>query len=280
MYKMKYTFLNSFATLIGLLVLMGCEDVATNVKMPPAEKKIVVQCFISADDEIIKAMVTWSKPVLGTTVNAEPEVIMDAKVVIDGGGKKETMKWDAVLKLYQLDSSFFNIEAGKAYTLSVTLPNGKNVSASCAVPASKNTSLSLTRRDTVPKDFGSLEITCTFNYMDHDGLHTNYYRLAGQAIYSNPGDGPSVNGDFKKDTELISSNTYKVMYSENSFNKPEKVKAWIINCDLNYFEYHKTLQGAQYNMGLFSEPSIVYSNVNGGLGCFGAYSSFEIEVDL
>ncbi len=280
MYKMKYTFLNSFATLIGLLVLIGCEDVATNVKMPPAEKKIVVQCFISADDEIIKAIVTWSKPVLGTTVNAEPEVIMDAKVEIDGGGNKETLKWDATSKLYQLDSSFFNIEAGKAYTLTVTLPNGKNVSASCVVPASKNTSLALTHRDTLLSDFGGLEITCTFNYKDHDGLNTNYYRLEGHAIYPNPWDDHSVNGDFKKDTELKASNTYKVMYYEDNFDKPEKVKAWIINCDLNYFEYHKTLQGAQYNLGLFSEPSIVYSNVNGGLGCFGAYCSFEIEVNL
>ncbi len=277
---MNFKIKNVLAVMFGMLMLSGCEDVATNVKMPAAEKKIVVQCFISADDEQINAMVTWSKPVLGTTVNAEPDVIMDAKVEIEGGGNKATLIWDASSKLYQLDSSFFKIEAGKTYNLSVTLPIGKNVSATCTVPSSKNTSLSLSRRDTVPNDFGGFEITLTFNYMDHDGLNTNFYRLEGHAIYSNPWDDPYVNGEFKKDTELKSSNTYKVMYYDDSFDKPEKVKAWIINCDLNYFEYHKTLQGAQNNMGLFSEPSIVYSNIKGGLGCFGAYSSFETEVAL
>jgi hypothetical protein len=46
----------------------------------------------------------------------------------------------------------------------------------------------------------------------------------------------------------------------------------VYNADVNYFKYHRSLQQRLDTENPFTEPSIIYTNIKGGLGCFGAYN--------
>lgn len=276
---MKKALISIVPILAVLLILTACEDVATNVKMPPAQKKIVVQCFISPDDDTVKAMVTWSKPIIGTSVSADPEFIKNANVVLSDGIKTAALLWNGSDELYETQSGAFKIEAGKKYSLVVSLPDGRNVKANCEVPLNKNKTLVFTKADTIHSDWGN-ETNCKFKYSDNEATVKNYFRIDGKPVLDNPYQDYYVSGEFKEDTDLKSENIFEFIFYNDQSQPIEKVKAWLINCDYNYFQYHKTLQGAQNNFGVFTEPSIVYSNIEGGLGCFGAYNSYELEVDL
>jgi len=265
--------------IIALTVFSGCEDVAKNVKLPPVEKKIVVQCFISPDDDFINALVSWSKPVVGSSLDDEPEYIITAKVEISDGTNTGIMLWDESMELYVLPGSSFPIEAGKKYFLTVSLPDGKKVTSTCQVPLTQNKTFVLSKIDSLEEDtWGTTLITCTFKYKDHEPSVKNYYRVDGSPkLYDFD---EELGGEFKEDSEFQTDYLFKLSFYESAVQFSRKANAWIINGDYNYYMYHKTLQGAQRNFGLFSEPSIVYSNIEGGIGCFGAYNSYGVEVDL
>ena len=266
---------NSVIAVIALVIFSGCEDYATKVDMPKVEKKIVVQSFISPDDATVSALLTWSKPIIGTKDWEEMEVILNATVIISDGVKSEILIWNLSEQLYEISTSVFPIEAGKKYYLTVSTPDGKQVRSSCEVPSSKNTTLVFNKNDT---SIVEQLITVSFRYRDHEPGKSNYFRLMGKndLDYSDfYGD-----GEYKADSDLDDDNIFKFSFYFYGSNNPEKAKAWLINCDYNYFQYHKTLQAAEYNYGIFTEPSLIYSNVEGGLGCFGAYNSYEIETDL
>lgn len=48
------------------------------------------------------------------------------------------------------------------------------------------------------------------------------------------------------------------------------------NTEKSYYDYHKSLDLADQSDNPFSEPSLVYNNINGGLGCFAAYNNKQI----
>ncbi len=258
-------------SIIGLFT--GCEDYATKVDMPHVEKKIVVQSFISPDDTVVSALITWSKPIIGTKDWEDIELILNATVIISDGTKTEQLLWNDKNELYEIRASVFPIIAGKKYFLTVSVPDGNNVKSVCEVPFTKNTSLTLSRIDTNMVDY---DVNVSFRYKDHEPGRNNYYRLIGK----NDNNYQSFRGDgeYRIDSELDDNNIFKFSFYFGS--NSQKVKAWILNCDYNYFQYHKTLIAAENNYGIFSEPSLIFSNVEGGLGCFGAYNSYEVEVDL
>lgn len=46
----------------------------------------------------------------------------------------------------------------------------------------------------------------------------------------------------------------------------------VSNSDENYYKYHRSLETSG-NDNPFTEPSLVYTNINNGLGCFAAYNT-------
>lgn len=271
--------LNQIASLaIILLILSGCENNEKTVNVSPAEKKVVVQCFISPDDDTIAGLVTWSKPVIGTLEFEDPEIIINALVKISDGTKTAILLWNDAHKLFEIDSATFPIRAGKKYFLTVSTQEGKNVSAECEVPLTQNTTLVWNKVDSALSYQRQLTI-CSFKYRDHEPSVKNYFRLEGKSELAASYLNDHVIGSFKQDSELGQDNVFKFSFY-NDYYHMSKAKGWLINCDYHYFMYHKTLQSAQNNYNIFAEPTIVYTNIEGGLGCFGAYNSFESEVAL
>lgn len=50
----------------------------------------------------------------------------------------------------------------------------------------------------------------------------------------------------------------------------------VYNTDEHYFKYHRSVQTRGDSDNPFVEPSLIYTNIEGGLGCFGSYNSGQL----
>jgi len=52
----------------------------------------------------------------------------------------------------------------------------------------------------------------------------------------------------------------------------------LLNVDVHYYKYHKSLSSNNED-NPFAEPTLIYTNINGGLGVFAAYNKTMVTKD-
>jgi hypothetical protein len=289
---------------LSLVALFSsCERDAKNVDIPNIESKLVVQCFIAPQNPKIEAFVSFSSPIFGKA--RREDWITDATVEITDGTtlKKLILDNSGRTPKYQLDSSEFKIVAGKTYTLFVSTPDGRTVNAKCTVPFPIDGSSLTFNWDTIVKtnqNIGAIERTVRLNMKWRDTDPARNFFRAGANVLVYAEDRPNdifrermsnnsfsdLQTDEGKDGGVLERNSLERIVTEQiggsvgrfSF-KPKGIEIYIVNCGENYYKYHKT---AENNNGEdpFSEPTLVYSNIIGGLGCFGASNQFIKSIEF
>ncbi|GAB3913215.1 hypothetical protein GCM10028803_57070 [Larkinella knui] len=295
-----------------LLVLTACESLVNEVdpdKLPKVDKKIVVQCYISPQDTLLKATVSLSKAVLGTNDNT---YFADYKVTLSEGNRSIELKFNQALFAFVADPGQFPIETGKTYRLRVQ-GQQQSVEAVCTVPPPVTlTSIKLdsVRRSDGPSGSPPWEYYIRASWQDPAGA-VNFYRLAGDYEFlqvttnSSPGRPPTQNSQwnlnqigFQNNNSLISdqgqdgqvltsqrgyiyissyaysSSSGGSVYTYSSVAKrPITISVYLLHVDPAYYSYHHALelQNAIEN-NPFAEPVLIPGNIQGGLGCFGAYN--------
>ncbi|WP_353721012.1 DUF4249 domain-containing protein [Dyadobacter sp. 676] len=293
-----------------LVALTSCETLVSDIpasRLPKATSKLVVHSFISPQNDRINVAVTESVPLFSDTDTKE-DVIKTAMVRISDGSNEIILPFDPNSQLYSIDQSRFPIVASKTYSLHVSDGN-RDVRATCTVPRNApviksyiidtTTNSLFTRRDT------SLTLKMTWQDIPND---TNYYRVRAVAEVEYDVPDPGVKGkrirnrfdfswdetsgrsewqsDRNLDGSLFSSPTGKVfmptfspIQTQDTAPKPfyskcrlVSVTMMVYNSDVNYFKYHRSLQQRIDTENPFTEPSVIYNNIEGGLGCFGAYN--------
>ncbi|GAB3265297.1 hypothetical protein GCM10027347_32920 [Larkinella harenae] len=308
--------------LVGFLVsLTACDSLINDVdpdRLPSTEGKLVVQCYLSPQDTLLRAAISLSRPVLGTG-NAAPWNLDDWKVVLSEGNRSIELKYDPLLYTFIADPRQFPIEAGKTYQLRVQAGT-QSVTASCTVP--KPISIASARLDSSREQtpFNNNQpwiYDVRLTWQDPVGQE-NYYRVAGEVstnqwvtLTTFTPNGPLRDtiqrylplqsliffgnteqhiSDRNRDGQVITSpkgtipnyltysyvdTTSKMSYSGNApiTKRPVAVTVMLLHVDRHYYEYHRTLQQQNDIDGNpFAEPVLISTNIEGGLGCFGAYN--------
>jgi hypothetical protein len=83
---MKTIIKTSIAGILFLLTV-ACEKIVTNVDLPDYEAKLVVQCFLSPENENIEVFVSESVPIFSTTQPGSTNSIINATVRLEGPGR-------------------------------------------------------------------------------------------------------------------------------------------------------------------------------------------------
>lgn len=291
--------------------LVSCETLVTNIpesRLPKTESKLVVHSFLSPQNPKISVSVSESIPLFSNSTAGE-DAIKNALVKISDGTYEVILPFDIKNQVYSIDQSKFPIEASKTYSLFVS--DGKReITARCTVPRNTPVIKSYVLDTVVASNpaFGQdTAITLKMNWQDIPA-DTNYYRVRASAEveYSIPDPMPQekrirnyfnfawdntlgrneFQSDRNIDGSLFSSPQGKVTMPNftpaqpgNTATVPFYPKSHIIsvtmmvyNTDIHYFKYHRSLQLRMDTDNPFSEPTMIYSNVQGGLGCFGAYT--------
>lgn len=283
--------------------------------LPQVESKLVVQCFISPQAARINVVVTESIPLFAEP-DLKGGVIPNAIVELSDGSREIVIPFDTTNQLYSIEKSALAILPGKTYFLSVTsgvrsVNASCTVPATAVVPKSyeidTSYSGSMSARDT--------SLTVKFTWKDIAG-QINYYRVRASLDleYSVPEE--LTSGQFKEKRirnrfnfnwdDEIGRNDFRndVNLDGTDFNSPIgrvklpkplsytagdgkvylsfpkskiiSVTMEVYNTDEHYFKYHRSVQTRGDSDNPFVEPSLIYTNIEGGLGCFGSYNSGQL----
>lgn len=277
----------------------SCEQDAKNVTIPTIEPQLVVNCFLSPQDPEIRAWVSLSRPIFGT-INQNNEIV-DADVKLSDGTNTVTLTYTPK-KVYTISSAALKIEGGKTYTLFVSAV-GKTVKATCTVPVLFDTTSITLKWDTtfnIKRNEGVIERTVRLDIGWKDKQNgEDFYRVGADAMVYTVVDTTNITfqrlfnneytdlvSDKNKDGETLRRSRLETTVNEyfggitGTFSLRIKgLKMYLLSCDKNYYLYHKS---AEVNTGgdPFTEPVLVYSNVQGGLGCFGASNQYIKEINF
>ncbi|MTI31802.1 DUF4249 domain-containing protein [Xanthovirga aplysinae] len=304
--------------LFGILLsnLQACdfslvEEVETE-QLDTDNHKLVVYSFISPQDENIKVYVDSTIPTMGLLPNTwGSNTIEDAMVTLDNGQKEVKLifnnpvdenGYETEESHYTISTDQFPIEVGKTYTLKVSSPNFKAVTASCSVP-SEAPELSMSTYTYKDEDFMQTEIellglesswkaekervnyfaffinerTVT-HFIDQEGNWQSYENEWYQERLFLTDEG-NLGKDYKIRTELYRlANTDNE--GENDENREEVIlEGFLLNTDQLYYDYHTKMKNYTGD-NLFTEPIQVPTNIEGGLGIFSAYNMQKVSIEL
>jgi hypothetical protein len=265
---------NIILILLSSVLLISCEKEA-DIPLPETTPKLVVSCFISPDVDSALAFIQWSRPVFSTENNDRPNDNLE--VSISNGNTDAFFQYDVNMGQYVLPLSDYPLALGVEYTLRVKAPTGEEVSARTTIPIEVPAIVSATLdSSSYINDFGEevnefiYKTTLTDNSQDFQYYRFIYYNEE----FWNPGESyTNIEGQsYRDDESLVDGKLYveeNITYYSYYGSFSNKTLA-ILNCSESYYRYHKTLQNQSFS-NPFAEPTLVYSNVQGGLGAFGAY---------
>jgi hypothetical protein len=269
------------------LILTSCEQDA-DVELPKTEPELVVSCFISPQDSFIRVGVTLSAPVFGNGSGVQTQTVTNANVTLFGNNTSVTLPYNSINQCYEIPSSNFQIVAGGVYRIDVTDTEGRHAFANTSVPLLPPAAFTCTIRDTVEYSDPSYEygqVKYRFTVNDFSG-GTNYYRFVGYLRQINliSGDSSLVNRatnlfmDSNADGETLSASAETWYYTNSGYDSIAAYEVWMLNCNYDYYNFHNSLYNNNGGGDPFSEPTLLYTNIEGGLGIFAASNAVKLRI--
>lgn len=273
-----------------LFWLLAC-DPNVDLENINAEKLISVTCFISPQDSLLTAYLFWASPI-GSTIRSDSAAVKVAEVTISDGVNYDTLfisyeiDPDTQRKIYKYSGRrrHLTINANSNYTLNINVPQeGIHATATCTIPPGPDSvEISGSRLD---DDY------LFFIEWNNPSLH-KYFLLALEASgsYQNPYPGATGRIDLKpslfeeirfpSDKQVI-NNKYDGILTYAYLADTSALKVTVKNIDQGMYKYFKSYRQFETwdsnNSGSlfpnFKDVPLIYSNVNGGVGIFGAWNS-------
>ncbi|GAB3265309.1 hypothetical protein GCM10027347_32940 [Larkinella harenae] len=294
--------------LIGILGLAACQPVRQEIapeQLTGQAAKLVVACFISPQDTVLAARVARSRPLLNdeTVTNLE---IQNARVTLRTDSRSIELRYHNRLRYYRATPDQFPIRAGETYRLIVQTPEGQRVEARTAVPA--GVELQRVRLDSeAVRENGELRKRLFTRYTWTDPpAETNFYQTEGLFTYRCTG--CSSGQTAHEPIQFVSAQAGRAIYSDvetngkamNSekgylgpsiaadqsffptvFQKPFSLSASLLHLNGDFYRYHEALSRQQQtDSNPFAEPVSIPTNIQNGLGCFGAYNRSTVSITL
>lgn len=283
----KILIMKKLALLLILVpaIFVSCEQDA-DIELPNTEPELVVSCFVTPQDSFIKVKVTLSAPVFGNGSNVQSSEVTDATVTLYGNNTSIVLPYDSNLELYRVNTSQFSILAGSEYRLEVIDPAGRHAIASTTVPLLPPTGFTCTVEDTIEYSDPNYEYgRSIFRYAVQDfSGGVNYYRFCGYTRMWNSAlnDSLMLNrfadlfSDNSADGEILTGSGESWFQANLPNDSIMGFEVWMLNCNYDYYNFHNSLYNNSQGGDPFSEPTLMYTNVEGGLGIFAAANAVKL----
>jgi hypothetical protein len=264
-----------------LFLTSSCRKKAT-IDLPEAEVKLVVTCFITPGDSVISAVVRLSKPKFGAPESSSvfQDDVKNATIILSDGSSQVTLPFDNDLLFYRISASQFPVVAGRTYYLTVTTPDGKRTSGSTIVPQDtleiQTMNLPVRNQDStsfehdinivvkdIPDKVNYVQFYFTNRIVTKARSNPNFPNFPGMISWSYFDNDEkaakssfyhsSVNGHYSSDTIVTAA-----------------LDISILNCSKEFYLYNKSVNEGGFT-NPFADPVMIYTNMDDGFGCFGAY---------
>jgi hypothetical protein len=254
--------------------LLSCTKEA-KVKLPNTKSLPVMYSYICPTDSVIRLKLLYSSPLYGDSQVDVLAPVSDGDVKISGAQGTAQLIYNSITQYYELKTNTYPIVPGQVYKMTITTINGDVATAETQVPIT-----------TVPIDTVTLETITAHDlikvsFTDEPG-RLNYYRIAALHSFAYTFQADTIAdeaqitklySDINHDGENVSlDGRVNQSYDSTEYYSTEYYDVFLYNCSESYYNFHKSLINYTGD-NPFAEPTLVYSNVKGGFGCFGAYTS-------
>lgn len=265
-----------------VFLFMACEQEVDDIPLPQSDPKLVVYSYISPSDSLIQVEVTKSIPFFSGAKNLDvDEAVTDATVQISSNGSAVQLPYDPSSRSYRIaNNTSFPILAGQSYFLTVTAPGGFSVNASTRVPKTSPELPTVSLDSTIRESDGFQEKRYRIITKWKDvAANNNFYHfsLKPENFFGEGYCNDVFSDEGKQGMEISRSCSYTTFFdptfpNSSSFNGT----VYVLTTDVEYYKYHESYY--RYNdENPFAEPVRIYSNIEGGLGCFGSYLEQEVS---
>ncbi len=276
-------------------MLVSCEDLVSDVEIEQPKAKIVVIGFISPDLPVNSIKIYESRPLYTPATESDETypIITDASVYIFSEDDTAMMTFDYEYEEYRISRVDFPVLKGKTYGITVTTTSGYIATSSCTVPTGDPPLLELTNIDTIAimedwvPEYSVYEMRAKVQFRDIEGKG-HYYRVeAGQINWVEEQPIPYTSEIGIAGKEALASDinfdgeTYHLTTNEFYARRDERFRLHftLSITDRNYYNYHRGIMNFD-DGNPFSEPTTIYSNIEGGLGIFSAYVQKDFVYDI
>lgn len=262
------------ASVIGVvLVNFSCETEVTPPDLRDIQDKLVINSIIYPEMRIIEVEVSVSKKSFGS-IARDFEILENAVVTISNGTIEKAIPYDTFNMKYRIPTSDFPLVEGSKYVLNVNAKD-MQVFAETTIPKKVERLVSY--------DFiNEKELNVKWKDFEEEG---NYYRISASDFFNEGGSAIIPNRRLLFDSdEFISDRIVnnKIISASGELDGSQEINdGFIVNIVSSsqiYSDYFRILKNYDED-NLFSEPTPLPSNINGGLGIFAGvqWSQFVIK---
>jgi hypothetical protein len=258
-------------------LFLSCSKEA-NVKLPETKSLPVMYSYVCPTDSVIRLKLFYSSPLYGANQVDILAPVSDGDVKISGAQGTAQLIYNSITQYYELKTTLYSIIPGQVYKMTVITINGDVATAETQVPLTA-----------VPINTVTVE-TYTANNSTYDRIKVsftdepgrlNYYRIAALHAFAYTFQPDTIAddtricklySDINHDGENVSlDGRFALRNDSTEYYSTEYYDVFLYNCSESYYNFHKSLINYTGD-NPFAEPSLIYSNVKGGFGCFGAYT--------
>lgn len=260
-------------------ILASCDTMVTNVQVPDVEPQLIVYSFLSPENQNIVVEVRRTMPIFKGSREGN-DTVTNATVRIIQGGNQQLIPYTSKGQ-YRLPQSSFPLVPGLTYRIEVSTPQGERVTGTTTIPTSivaiDSVNLS-TQRGPFGFDLDLLQI----RWIDNPA-EKNYYQLysaytsASEDTFLNiPSFVSEIDNQVLSD-DLSRNNVMSATVQTSlglSAGDTTLVDVVLAHTDEAYYRYH-TLRLNYSGNNPFSEPTIMFNNVTGGVGVVASYRLYK-----
>jgi hypothetical protein len=261
-------------------LFLSCTKEA-NVKLPETKPLPVIYSYICPTDSVIRLKLMSSSPLYSSNEINILTAVSDGDVKISNAQGTAQLIFNQNTGYYELKTNSYPIVPGQVYKMTVTTIDGDVATAETQVPFTTVPINTVTVEPIAENNQTSDRIKVSFT--DEPG-RVNYYAIAAlhAFVYTFQADTITddtriheLYSDINHDGEngTLAGRFYQRSDSTEYYST-EYYDVFLYNCSESYYKFYKSLRTDLSGIGFPppAEPTLNYSNVKGGFGCFGAYT--------
>jgi hypothetical protein len=261
-------------------LLLSCTKEA-KVKLPETKSLPVIYSYICPDDSLIRLKLMASSPLYSGNQIDVLAPVPDGDVRISGAQGTAQLIFNQNTGYYELATNSYPIVSGQVYKMTVTTINGDIATAETQVPFT-TVPINIVTVETITESSQTSDRIKAF--FTDEANSVNYYRIAASHCFVYTGQTDTIihdtqinelYSDLNHDGESSSLvGKFSQGIDSSAFYSTEHYDVFLYNCSESYYNFYKSLKnysGVGISFPPPAEPTLMYSNVKGGFGCFGAY---------
>lgn len=267
---------------IVIVLLSSCEDMVTEIDVPSVDAKYVIESYLSPEDSMVVVKVGKTDPLFSVV---DDDHVWMSQITVDINGQQLTREGNT--NIFSISSSVLSLQPGFEYTVTLNYPDSISLSGKCTIPTVMNTSLVFEGVDSTASTWeqGYYDYYARYSFHDIAGTE-DYYRIGMKVTWYDEWNMDTIVyeqfpymeyfiSDIERDGEEISGRFF-FHYGE-SLQEVIHLSLYLYSTDKMYYDYHRAVLNENAE-NPFSEPVIIPTNVENGLGCVAGLRRYEVVV--